>query len=423
MKLSLALGPGLLGLLVSGFAFEQHPIGGNPPSSAGSIASSSSSPAPADGPSYRSALLDLHKSLVSISSISGTENKVGSFLVEYLTARDYVAQLQFLPPAGNTPHGAERFNVLAWPGPTRNPKPRVLISSHIDVVPPYIPYHIDAEGSHVGPDTLIRGRGSVDAKASVAAQVTALEELLAAQEVDREDAMLLFVVGEETTGDGMKFFSASLDELDPPPKFEAVIFGEPTENRLACGHKGIGMFNIHAQGKAAHSGYPWLGKSATELLMRALVKLLDKDLGSSERFGNTTVNVGVLDGGVAMNVVAKTASASISVRIGVGNQTTGLGIVADQLDQILKEVDDEAFAVDTVGGYGPVVANCDVEGFEKIAVNYGTDVPNLAGDHTRYLYGPGSILVAHGDDEAITVADLETSVEGYKKLIKFALQA
>jgi acetylornithine deacetylase len=60
-------------------------------------------------------------------------------------------------------------------------------------------------------------------------------------------------------------------------------------------------------------------------------------------------------------------------------------------------------------------------GFEKITVNYGTDIPNLKGDHTRYLYGPGNILVAHGARENLTVADLETAVEGYQKLILHAL--
>lgn len=46
---------------------------------------------------------------------------------------------------------------------------------------------------------------------------------------------------------------------------------------------------------------------------------------------------------------------------------------------------------------------------------------NLAGSHTRYLYGPGSILVAHGPDEALTVGELEEAVDGYRRLILHAL--
>jgi len=61
-------------------------------------------------------------------------------------------------------------------------------------------------------------------------------------------------------------------------------------------------------------------------------------------------------------------------------------------------------------------------GFETITVNYGTDVPNLEADFTKYLYGPGTIFVAHSDHEALTVGDLELAVEGYKKLIRHALE-
>ncbi len=350
MKPSVIIIPAFLGSLGFGIAVEQqHPIGDSPSLSPPSDSPSAASKAPA----YRHDLLSLHKSLVEIPSVSGTENRVGSFLIEYLTERDYVAQLQFLPPAPNTPDGAERFNVLAWPGPTRNPKPRVLVTSHIDVVPPYIPYGIDNDGKHVSADTRISGRGSVDAKASVAAQIIAVQELLAAEEIPREDVMLLFVVGEETTGDGMKYFSSKMGELDPPPAFRSVIFGEPTENKLACGHEGIAICTVSAQGKAAHSGYPWLGKSATEVLMRALVKVLDTDLGTSERFGNTTANVGTINGGVAMNVVAKNATAALSVRIAAGNQTTGMEVIKTRVEKILKEVDEEALSLECQGATAP----------------------------------------------------------------------
>jgi acetylornithine deacetylase len=50
-------------------------------------------------------------------------------------------------------------------------------------------------------------------------------------------------------------------------------------------------------------------------------------------------------------------------------------------------------------------------------MNYGTDVPHLKGSHKRYLYGPGTILVAHSDHEHLTVEDLQAAVEGYKVLI------
>jgi acetylornithine deacetylase len=389
-----------------------------------------------EAPSWRKDLLSLHRSLVSIESISGNEYGVGNFLVEYLTERGYVAQLQFVAPQSSTPKGQNRFNVLAWRSRSRSPTPRVLVSSHIDVVPPYIPYSIASD--EVSEDTIICGRGSVDAKGSVAAQIIAIQELLKTGDVTDDDIMLLFVVGEETTGDGMRFFSNTMDDLHPPPKFEAVIFGEPTENKLACGHKGALFCEIVAKGVAGHSGYPWLGKSATELMVKALSTILATDLGSSEKFGKTTVNIGRLSGGVAANVIPDYSEAALSFRVAIGPEETGSRIVDRKLRDILAAIDSESLDMTCSQGYGTVETACDVEGmlptrcwmakrltligFDTITVNYGTDVPNLKGNHTRYLYGPGSILVAHSALENLTVGDLEASVDGYQRLILHALR-
>ncbi|KAI0136197.1 hypothetical protein BJ170DRAFT_1424 [Xylariales sp. AK1849] len=406
----------------------------------GDTASFASQSVLANAPHYRNTLLSLHKSLVEIPSVTGIENEVGTFLVDYLTDLGFRAQLEFLPPSNASFSSAifpsdaaekPRFNVLAWPGKSRNPSPKVLVTSHIDTVPPFIPYSASDEA--YGPDTVLSGRGSVDAKAAVAAQVTALLDLITSKELSLEpeedadkasatDVMLLFVVDEEAGGAGMRYFSNTMEDLQPPPQFEAAIFGEPTEGKLACGHKGFLGCTITAHGHAGHSGYPWLGKSATELLMRGLVKVLDTDLGSSERFGNTTVNVGRIEGGVALNVIPEKAEARIAVRIAVGPQSEGAKVVEKRIWEALDSVDESGFEMGCMNGYGAIDCECEVDGFETITVNYGTDVANLKGDHARYLYGPGTILVAHGPDEALKVKDLEAAVEGYKKLILHALK-
>lgn len=418
---------------------QQHPLHDTSPALGTATASA---------PAFRASLLSLHERLVSISSVSGTEDAVGSFLVDHLTANGWAAYLDFVPPAHNTPPHQYRFNVVAWRNPeaTGQPprfpprhRPRVVLSSHIDVVPPYIPYSID-EGT-VTANTTIRGRGSVDAKAAVAAQIVAAEELLASEEsgVKETDLMLVFVVSEETAGDGMRHFSSLLaSQTDSSLAFDAVIFGEPTTNRLACGHKGFVACTVTAYGKAGHSGYPWLGKSATGLLVEGLAAVLATDLGSSEKWGNSTVNVGTLAGGVAANVIAEKAEALMAIRVAIGperrpggrratavdedeeDQRSGADKVVDRLKKVLASVDNE-IEVSCNNGYGVVECDCDVDGFETIVVNYGTDVPNLAGNHTRYLYGPGDILVAHSDHEALTVGDLEESVAGYQRLVRHAL--
>ncbi|KAI0175480.1 Zn-dependent exopeptidase [Hypoxylon sp. FL1284] len=385
--------------------------------------STSTSTSPDTPPSYRDELVSLHKSLVEIPSVSSDENQIGNFLSDYLTERGFVVQLEALPQTNVSEPTKPRFNVVAWPGPEANPSPKVLVTSHIDTVPPFIPY--SQNDSSLDSDTIIAGRGTVDAKASVAAQIVAVQSLLDSKRIAgaEDSVMLLYVVGEETQGDGMSYFSDTKDKMDPPLDIKAAIFGEPTEGRLVCGHKGIFGCDITVTGRAGHSGYPSLGKSANEVLMRGLVRALDTDLGSSEEFGNTTVNVGLLQGGVAANVIPEKATARIAGRVAIGPEADGGRVAAERLKEVLRSVDKDAFAFDCKYGYGVVKCDCDIEGFETTTVNYGTDVHNLEGNHTRYLYGPGSIFVAHGPDEAIKLGDMEEAVENYKKLILHALES
>lgn len=385
-------------------------------------------------PPYLDSLISLHESLVDFNSTTGSEAGVGDFLIDYLVEQGFVAERQTLPSSNNS---AVRFNVVAWPATRQSNSSKVVVTSHIDTVPPYIPY------SRTGPEppraeTVIAGRGTVDAKGSVASQVIALLDLLSTGEVTGDDVMLVYVVGEERAGDGMIYFSNATSQQPDPPK--AAIFGEPTEGLLACGHKGGLGCTVTAHGRSGHSGYPWLFKSATELLMRAMVQVIDADLGTSERYGNTTTNVGLLSGGIAINVVPDIATAGIVIRVGIGPEVEGGEIVKARIRDILTSIDDEAFEFQCdVRGYGAIETNCDVDGkspdkmgpsqanfvlgFETTVVNYGTDIPALKGNHTRYLYGPGSILVSHGPDEAITLGELETAVEDYKRLILHAVQS
>lgn len=405
---------------------EQVPLGGSKPEIL---------PVVDKAPSYRDELVSLHKSLVDVQSISFDESEVGQFLVDYLTERNFVAEIQTVPTPNKTDSqgsssGKPRFNVLAWPGSRRQqlPSPKVIVTSHIDTVPPFIPYSRSDHGHEgaISGETVIAGRGSVDAKASVAAQIIAtiefLEDSKQLNAAAADDVMLLFVVGEERNGDGMRAFSEAAAARDPPLQPRAAIFGEPTEGKLACGHKGFFDCEITVHGKAGHSGYPWLGKSANEVLMRALIKVLDTDLGSSEEYGNTTVNIGLLQGGVAPNVIPEKAFAKIAGRVAIGPQDGGSQIVVDRLVEVLKSVDEEAIKHKCFTGYGVVKCECDVEGFESAVMNYGTDVGNFKGSHVSYLYGPGTILVAHGPDEALKLKDMEEAVEGYKKLILHVLE-
>ncbi|KAJ6259949.1 Aminoacylase-1 [Drechslerella dactyloides] len=353
-------------------------------------------------PTGSSPLLSLHRDLVGIPSVTGDEEAVARFLEAYLLAKNF--RVELIPVASpEYPAGQKRYNVLAYPAGGSRKAP-ILLTSHIDTVPPFIPFK---DGLRT-----VYGRGSCDAKASVAAQIIAVEELLAANAVTEDTVALLFVVGEETTGDGMRH----MNTLDM--QWEAVVFGEPTELKLAVGHKGLAMLTVEARGRASHSGYPNLGVNANSHLINALYKLDHLTLPSSKLLGNSTLNVGMMTGGVAANVIPAFASAEVAIRIAAKSFQE----VKDIVEGALKDVEGVE-ATWKQPFYDPVFCDHDIEGFDTIATSYGTDIPNLAGKHKKYLYGPGSILVAHGDNEKIDKSDLYEAVKGYKRIVKGILNA
>jgi len=289
--------------------------------------------------SSTSSLLELHKALIEIESITGNEAGVTKYLVSYLKSQNFTVETQEVTP--KTDEQEARHNIFAYVGKGR--KTRALISSHVDTVPPFWPYQRKGDE--------IWGRGSVDAKGSVATQIKAVQELLEAGRIGEGDIALLYVVGEEVTGDGMK----KVNELGL--SWETVIFGEPTELKLASGHKGIMGFEIKAKGKAGHSGYPELGKSANVMLVKALAELLDAKLPWSEKYGNTTMNIGKIEGGVAANVIPENAQANIAIRIADGSPAAVEKICMDAIKRTGEEFD-----VEVRYGYGPVYIDSDVKG-------------------------------------------------------------
>jgi len=326
----------------------------------------------------------------------------------------------------------DRFNIFAYVDASKDRQWQTLLTTHIDTVPPFIPYSNNASKA-IQSNTLISGRGSVDAKGSLAAMLTAWTSLLTASKptIASDAIALLLVVGEEVGGTGMRAASRAFAQTTPPTSFGVGIFGEPTESKLACGHKGNLGFSINVHGKAAHSGYPWLGVSANDVLVEALHAIKTKaELPNSEKYGNTTVNIGRIEGGVAGNVVAEKASAKVTMRLAGGEPEEVKDAVRKVIEEATKHLlkDGEGNTAGQVQvvfpdrGYGPIDCDCDIDGFDAFTVNYGTDVPWLDGKHKRYLYGPGSILVAHSDHEAILRSDLDRGVEDYRTLIQKTLK-
>lgn len=297
----------------------------------------------------RKPLFSLHRSLMDIDSTSGHEHDVAIWLESYLTAHKFTVEKQAVErvPDNNPTQTPQRYNILAYPGLKR--KTRVLLSSHIDTVPPFMPYSI-RNGNEIW------GRGSVDDKGCVAAQITAVLELLSSNSINAEgDVSLLFVVGEEVGGDGMR--AANGLNLS----WESVIFGEPTELKLVSGHKGIVSFSVKARGKSGHSGYPWLGENAISLLLPALLALENVDLPSSEKYGNSTLNLGRIEGGVATNVIAEEARADILIRVAEGSAEQTKGIV----NETIKRVDERLEIRFFPEACGPVDIDTDIKGSDQ----------------------------------------------------------
>ncbi|KAG0370681.1 hypothetical protein BGX24_001961 [Mortierella sp. AD032] len=334
-------------------------------------------------------LLAFHKGLVSISCITENESPCTQYLHSHLTKLGYTVELQTISPG--------RENVLAYLGKGRNP--RVLFNTHIDVVPPYIEYREDEEN--------VYGRGSSDAKGCMAAQVQAVEELRKDGLVKEGDVGFLFVVGEEVDHIGM----VKANDLGLTPDY--LIVGEPTESRLALGHKGVLRLNISIEGKAAHSGYPELGVSANDKMIDLLYKLKSLKLPEDSYFGKTTMNIGTIQGGLAANIVPAFSKAGISFRIATSTKD-----VLDLVDQVIpyeQQLKDK-ISIERVTCWEPVRCHS-VPGFETFVANYFTDIPSFTSAKHSLLYGPGSILCAHAPHEYISKKELIAAVGSYKDIV------
>jgi len=321
---------------------------------------------------------------MQIPSTSGDEEAVGFFLRDHLESLGWNVEMQAVSENQN--------NVIA----TLNDTPRVWLSTHMDTVPPYIPPTED--------DEKIYGRGACDAKGIIAAQITA------AQELKREgvaDIGLMFLVEEERSSAGAK----AANEHPLAAKCEYMINGEPTDNDLAIGSKGTFRLNIKTTGKAAHSAYPEEGDSAIEKLLDILDDIRHTKFPNDEFFGETTVNIGTIEGGAALNVIPPSAEAGLAIRL-----TTKKQVIEDALRSVVRDRGEIEIL-----SYSEPVRMLEVDGFDKKVVRFTTDIPHMPNWGQPLLIGPGSILVAHKKDEFVMKKDLETAVSLYVDLARSLL--
>ncbi len=322
------------------------------------------------------------RALVDIPSVTGSEHALTAFLERDLRERGFSVTLQDVD-------GGRRNVFATSPGVL----PRVVLCTHLDTVPPFYPSAED--------DEYVYGRGSCDAKGILAAMVFAARAL---RSRGIHGVGLLFVVGEEVDNAG----AIAANEL--PSRARYIVVGEPTEGRLASGHKGSLELVLSAKGKAAHSAYPHLGESAIERLLDALAEIRACDWGRNDLFGPATVNVGTIEGGLAANVLAPEASAAILIRV-----VESAAEVQEKLDAILAH--HPALTCRVIAKADATICHTR-PGFEIAPVAFGTDIPALQAFGKPLLIGPGSIEDAHTSRERIGKKEALEAVSYYQRLAR-----
>ncbi len=326
-------------------------------------------------------VFELTRELIDIPSVTGDELAVGQYLSDYLERLGYRVEKQEI--------AADRFNVLA----TTEASPRVVFSTHMDTVPPFIASSED--------DEFIYGRGSCDAKGIIAAQIFAAESL---RRSGVNDIGLLFTVDEELSSHGAQ--AANKHPLARECQF--LINGEPTDSRLATGTKGSVRVFITTEGRAAHSAYPEAGESAIEKLLDILQDIRSCHWQEDSFFGTTTCNIGVLSGGTRPNVIPDHARAELQIR---------LGIDIEHVKRVLEDAVGTRGHLEYASAHNPVRV-VSVPGFDECVVRFTTDIPYLSQWGKPLLLGPGSILDAHTEHEKISKRELEESIQLYVRLAK-----
>ena len=331
-------------------------------------------------------VVEFTRRLVDIESISGNEGAIGAFLYDQLRVLGYDAE--------KLPVEADRNNVWAkWPGRMRS-GPAVVLSTHTDTVPPFIPSSEDG--------TRIYGRGSCDAKGIIATQVAAAEQLRA----EGIHVGLLFLVGEERDSLGAKAANRQ------PRGSKYLINGEPTENRIAIASKGALRAEVTATGRMAHSAYPELGESAIDKLLEALNRLRAMDLPTDPVVGPCTLNIGMIEGGRAPNVIPDRAKAQLLYRL--------IGPTEELRRRITSTVGSLAQVEFTL--QIPFQRLRQVDGLPTMIAAFTTDIPALSSWGEPLLIGPGSIHVAHTEGEYVEKQALTEGVEIYCGIVRWLLR-
>ena len=319
--------------------------------------------------------MEFFKDILSIDSTSGKERDLAQWLLSQIKAEKVES---FELPDGS-------INLLFSWG-----EPKVVFCTHLDTVPPYIPPIFEGN--------MVKGRGACDAKGQIYAMYLACCRL---EQSGKSNFGLLLLSGEECGSIGAKAF-ATTDFRAP-----YLVVGEPTDNCMVSAAKGTKAFELHFKGKAFHSGYPEFGQSAVDLFVNFMEKLRKYPFPEDALLGATTFNVGRLRSDNPQNVL----SPALGCRLYFRTTFASDALVASYMEACAGE----QLEVIPLGGDAPSKFFT-LEGIPSKTVAFGSDAPQLGNFTHKMICGPGSIKVAHTDNECISLEEIEQAVDIYTKI-------
>ena len=371
-------------------------------------------------------VLDLLGDLIRIKSVNPNyeggvpEAEMASFISSFFHQRDIRVQQQDVLP--------HRPNVIATiPGKDRNR--RIILEAHMDTVA--------TTGMQIDPfEPVVKegnmfGRGTCDTKGPMAAMMCAMAKLASSNITPDVDVVFAATVDEEFSYRGVAKYCEDLQA-------DAAVVAEPTSLRQVRASKGLVRFVIQTNGRAAHSAKPELGINAIEH-MQHVIAAIEKhicDLNSTTHplLGSATCNIGVIRGGVQINLVPDRCEIEIDRRLLPGETPeTALAEYQSLLDQIEQRVENfEAKILPPLLTDVPLETHADsqpVTHMNRILTDSGL-CPDAIGvpfcsDASKFgaigipaiIFGPGSIDQAHAAIEYIECSQVEQAVEIYHRFI------
>jgi putative selenium metabolism hydrolase len=352
--------------------------------------------------------------LVRIPSLSGEEGAAADFL---LRAVRTFCDVEI------GPGGAVVGQLKRGKGPT------LLLTGHLDTVPPgnEAAWSVPPFSGEVREGCLF-GRGAVDMKGAIAAQVAGASRAL----TEIQGTLLFAYVTHEETAEGAVLARV----LDKFPKPDLVILGEPTDLRLGIGHRGRAVLKVEARGRTAHASMPELGDNAIERLVCALPKLLSLPLPSDPMLGKGTVTPVAVSTPTSGPIVPDRCTVLLDRRVVRGERPDSVLSLYKELDlgvrvEIVREElraytgemleVEEFFPAWLMDPQDPWVqrARAALGNVPLKVWRFSTDGVESCGRRgiPTVGYGPGDERLAHQPDEHLSISDLEAAVEGYRRLL------